>query len=226
MCICISWRKTTFFTGECFMDSVYFSQKQRFEFKNVLMVDSHKNTAFGFSRRYLMNWSGVDCCDAFTSLILTAPIHCRASIGWASDVMLYFSKSDEKSVYPHPCCYKHVTFFSSVVHKGRTFVYFLWSNMDVKHHTGTDLELHLCVCTCSLTACGHFFSCLEESSVNMLFCPWTFEQISPSLSTCVWQNITRLKNTDCVCMRERLIRTSCISCCWNLGHLKYGMLDI
>ncbi len=65
------------------MDSVYFSQKQRFEFKNVLMVDLFltKNTAFGFSRRYLMNWSGVDCCDAFTSLILTAPIHFRTSIG-------------------------------------------------------------------------------------------------------------------------------------------------
>jgi len=41
-----------------------------------------------------MYWSGVDDCDVLSAvwtLILTAPIHCRASIG-ESDVMLNFSK--------------------------------------------------------------------------------------------------------------------------------------
>ncbi len=27
-----------------------------------------------------VNWSGVDYCDVLSALILTAPIHCRASI--------------------------------------------------------------------------------------------------------------------------------------------------
>ncbi len=42
-----------------------------------------------------MDWSGVDYCDVLSAvwtLILTAPIHCRAS-----DVMLHFSKSDEET---------------------------------------------------------------------------------------------------------------------------------
>ncbi len=44
-----------------------------------------------------MDWSGVDYCDVLSAvwtLILTAPIHCRAS-----DVMLHFSKSDEETNY-------------------------------------------------------------------------------------------------------------------------------
>ncbi len=41
------------------------------------------NTAFIFSKCELMDWRGVDYCYvllAFWTLILTAPIHCRASI--------------------------------------------------------------------------------------------------------------------------------------------------
>ncbi len=44
----------------------------------------YKHAGFHFSRHYLMDWSGVDYCDvlsAIWTLILTAPIHCRASIG-------------------------------------------------------------------------------------------------------------------------------------------------
>ncbi len=40
-------------------------------------------SAFVFSRCSLMDWSGVDYCDVLSAvwtLILTAPIHCRASI--------------------------------------------------------------------------------------------------------------------------------------------------
>ncbi len=45
-----------------------------------------------------LEWCGllVDYCDVFIScwtLILTAPIHCRGSNRWASDVMCNFSKS-------------------------------------------------------------------------------------------------------------------------------------
>ncbi len=50
--------------------------------KNILMMDLLlKNASFRFTR---MDWSGVDYCDVFIScwtLILTAPIHCRGSIG-------------------------------------------------------------------------------------------------------------------------------------------------
>ncbi len=49
---------------------------------------SYKHAAFGFTRCYLMDWSGVDYLwiivmflSAVWTLILTAPIHCRASIG-------------------------------------------------------------------------------------------------------------------------------------------------
>ncbi len=48
-----------------------------------------------------MYWSGVDYCDVFISvwtLILTAPIHCRASTG---DAMLYFSKSVQMKKQTH-----------------------------------------------------------------------------------------------------------------------------
>ncbi len=48
-----------------------------------------------------MDWSGMDCLwiivmflSAVWTLILTAPIHCRGSIG---DAMLHFSKSDEET---------------------------------------------------------------------------------------------------------------------------------
>ncbi len=48
-----------------------------------------------FTRCKLMDWSIVDYCDVFLSavwtLILTAPIHCRGSIG--EQVMLNFSRS-------------------------------------------------------------------------------------------------------------------------------------
>ncbi len=49
-----------------------------------------------------MDWSGVDYLwiivmflSAVWTLILTAPIHYRASTPWDSDAMLHFSKSDE-----------------------------------------------------------------------------------------------------------------------------------
>ncbi len=49
---------------------------------------SYKNAAFHFTRWWLMVWSGVDYLwiivmflSAVWTLILTAPIHCRASIG-------------------------------------------------------------------------------------------------------------------------------------------------
>jgi len=49
-----------------------------------------------------MDWCEllVDYCDVLSAvwtLILTAPIHYRASIWGASDVMLHFSKSDEET---------------------------------------------------------------------------------------------------------------------------------
>ncbi len=71
----------------------------RFDVKNVLTMDLFlTNTAFVFSRHYLMDWSGVDHCDVFISCLDSysdgthslQSIHC-----WASDVMLHFSKSDE-----------------------------------------------------------------------------------------------------------------------------------
>ncbi len=54
--------------------------------KNVLMSLFLKNTSFHI--KYLMDWSGVDYLwvimmflSSVWTLILTAPIHCRASIG-------------------------------------------------------------------------------------------------------------------------------------------------
>ncbi len=61
-----------------------FSQKQQVEVKSVLMLLSSPD----------VNWWTVDYCDVFITLILTAPIHCRAHI---ADGMLHFSKSDEET---------------------------------------------------------------------------------------------------------------------------------
>ncbi len=60
-----------------------FSQKQQFVVKNVFLMDLFiTNTVFShFTRCWLMDWSHIGYCDAFISLILTAPIHCRGSIG-------------------------------------------------------------------------------------------------------------------------------------------------
>jgi len=66
------------------MDS-YFIQKQRFVVKNIFMMDLFlRNTQLLYSQDVNW-WTGVDylwiICDAFISLLLTAPIHCWAPIG-------------------------------------------------------------------------------------------------------------------------------------------------
>ncbi len=50
-------------------------------------MDGYEHVTFGFTRCQLMDWSGVDYLwiivmflSAVWTLILTAPIHCRASI--------------------------------------------------------------------------------------------------------------------------------------------------
>ncbi len=47
-----------------------------------ILARSLQTHSFSLLRCYLMDWSGVDYCDisAVWTLILTAPIHCRASI--------------------------------------------------------------------------------------------------------------------------------------------------
>ncbi len=64
------------------IEDLYFSRKQQVEFKNLLMDFFLTNKLFT-----LMDWSGVDylwiivmILSAVWTLILMAPIHCRASI--------------------------------------------------------------------------------------------------------------------------------------------------
>ncbi len=56
--------------------------------KNLMMDLFLRNTALCFTKHQLMDWSGVDylwiiamLLSAVWTLILTAPIHCRGSIG-------------------------------------------------------------------------------------------------------------------------------------------------
>ncbi len=69
--------------------------------KNVLMMDLFfTNTAFGFIKCYLMDWSGVDYCDVFISCLDSHSdgTHSLQRIHWwASDGMPHFSKSDDKT---------------------------------------------------------------------------------------------------------------------------------
>ncbi len=72
---------------------------------NVLMLDLFlTNTACGFSRCWLMYWSGADylwvTCDVFISCLDSHSdgTHSLQIIHWwASDVMLHLSKSDEET---------------------------------------------------------------------------------------------------------------------------------
>ncbi len=68
-----------FVTGGDLLWIMDFSQKQRFEVENILMMD-----LFLTQRLSLQDIkNSVNYCDVFISvwtLILTAPIHCRASI--------------------------------------------------------------------------------------------------------------------------------------------------
>ncbi len=69
---------------------------------HVLKIQCHnhgfiscKHTAFGFTRYYLTNWSGVDYCDVFISCLNSHSdgTHSLQRIHrWASDVMLHLSK--------------------------------------------------------------------------------------------------------------------------------------
>ncbi len=72
----------------------YFSWKQQFEVKNILMF--FFCLSFGFTRCKMMDWSGVDYCDVFVSCLDSHSdgthslqrIHC-----WASDGKLHLSQS-------------------------------------------------------------------------------------------------------------------------------------
>ncbi len=77
-----------FFTqGTIIMDS-HFSQKQQFTLKNALMIDLFLTNTQLFTPQDInwwtdgLDWSGV-ACDVFIRCLdsLTAPIHCRGSIG-------------------------------------------------------------------------------------------------------------------------------------------------
>ncbi len=59
-----------------------FSQKQQFVVKNVFLMDLFiTNSFFSLYKMLVDGWSHIGYCDAFISLILMAPIHCRGSIG-------------------------------------------------------------------------------------------------------------------------------------------------
>ncbi len=65
-----------------------FSWKQGFEVKNIIMMDLFLTNTQVFTSQDMMYWSGVDYLwiivmflSAVWTLILTAPIHCRGSIG-------------------------------------------------------------------------------------------------------------------------------------------------
>ncbi len=90
LCRFLSWfRPEHVFTGGSVIMDSHFSWKQQFEVTNVLMLD-----LFQLLSSPDVNWWTVDYCDVFITLILTAPIHCRAH---TADGMLHFSKSDEET---------------------------------------------------------------------------------------------------------------------------------
>ncbi len=78
-----------------------FGWKQLIKVKNILMMDLFlTNTKRLFGVVWItcgLLW----CFSAVWTLILTAPIHCRASIAWDTDVTLHFSKSDEETTHLH-----------------------------------------------------------------------------------------------------------------------------
>ncbi len=72
--------------GHVIMDS-YFVQKWQFKFKKAIMMDLFIQTQL-FTSQDVKWWTGVDYLwiivmflSAVWTLILTAPIHCRGSIG-------------------------------------------------------------------------------------------------------------------------------------------------
>ncbi len=85
LCIFLSWfRKDDLFTVESnVMEDLYFSWKQQFEVKSALMDLFLINTVYIFPKHELRDylWIIMMFLSAIWTLILTAPIHCRGSIG-------------------------------------------------------------------------------------------------------------------------------------------------
>ncbi len=92
---CNYWRKQYYGYRTCIL-----ARNNGLKLKDLNKVFvSYKQAAFVFSRHQLIDWRGVDYLwnivmflSAVWTLILTAPIHCRGSIG-----ELHFSKSNEET---------------------------------------------------------------------------------------------------------------------------------
>ncbi len=79
------------------MEDSYFNQKQKFEVKNILMMDLFLTNTQFFTSQNVNWWTGIMWIIVMyllavfiRTLILTAPIHCKGSI--VQDVMLNYSK--------------------------------------------------------------------------------------------------------------------------------------
>ncbi len=79
---------------------LYFSWKQMFKAKNVLMIDLILTNTELFTPQDIIWWTGVVWIIVmFLSAVWTHSdgTHSLQSIHWWSDVMLHFSKSDEET---------------------------------------------------------------------------------------------------------------------------------
>ncbi len=81
---------------------LYFSRKQQFKVKIVSIMDLFLTNTQLLASQDVNRWTGVVwiivmCLSAVWTLILTAPIHCRASIA-ETDAMLHLSESDEETL--------------------------------------------------------------------------------------------------------------------------------
>ncbi len=102
--------KTIYIMAILWIEDSYFSRKQQFEAKNVLMVLFLTNTQL-FTSQDVNWWPGlewcgllVDYCDAFLSCLDSHSdgAHSLQRIHyWASDVMLHFSKSVQLKKQTH-----------------------------------------------------------------------------------------------------------------------------
>ncbi len=115
------WRK-------CYYGLWCFSYKQRFEVKNVLMMDLFLTNMQLFTSQDINWWTGVVWIivmflSAVWTLILMAPIHCRASIG--EQLMLNFSKSVEETN----------SFSCWMVWGWVTLHFYFWVNSKVYNHS-------------------------------------------------------------------------------------------
>ncbi len=77
-----------------------YGQKLKYEVKDVLMMDLFLTNTQLWSSPDVNWWSGVDYCDVIISCLDSHSdgTHSLQSVRcWASDAMLYFSKSDEET---------------------------------------------------------------------------------------------------------------------------------